>query len=149
MRETEKWVIYEQEDFDKDIIILVEKLRLIIGRISKEELKATVRGKQIILPLPFKIDGIFAPMVGGNVPATYLHYRLKLPYLAAPTGNSLVFDDIVDKGDQLVHYAKKGNLIVSLFYNRKSIVEPHIWLHEKLEKWIHFPWEDPEDGDDN
>ena len=56
---------------------------------------------------------------------------------------------IIDSGDTMSHYAKKGYFIVSLFYNpRKSIVRPNIWLHEKLEKWIHFPWEAPEDGDD-
>lgn len=131
MYETEKWLVYEQQDFEADVEDLAKRLS---------------NGAQ--MPLFKRFDGIYGIPAGGNVLATYLHYRLKLPLLAAPTRNSLVVDDIVDSGKTIAHYIEKGNFCVALFYNRQSSWEPNIWLHEKIDKWIHFPWEAPEDGDD-
>ena len=133
MYETEKQIVYENSDFDEDIARLVAML--------KED-----KNQPRLFP---RFNGIYGISMGADVLVSYLHYRLKLPALKAPTPNSLLVDDIIDSGDTMSHYAKKGYFIVSLFCNpRKSIVKPNIWLHEKLEKWIHFPWEAPEDGDD-
>jgi hypoxanthine phosphoribosyltransferase len=131
MYETEKFLVYEQKDFEED----VERLA-----------KMLADGDQI--PLFLRFDGIYGIPAGGNVLATYLHYRLKLPLLQAPTRNSLVVDDIVDSGKTMAHYIEKGMFCLSLFYRRQSPWVPNIWLHEKTDKWIHFPWEAPEDGDD-
>ena len=133
MYETEKWIVYEDEDFNEDVIKLVEML--------KED-----KNQLCLFP---RFDGIYGISMGADVLVAYLHYRLKLPALKAPTKNSLLVDDIIDTGDTMSHYAKKGYFIISLFCNpRKSIVKPNIWLHEKTDKWIHFMWEGPEDGDD-
>ena len=132
MYETEKLVIYEQKDFEKD----VEKLIKIMIDING--------------PLPFfcHFDGIYGIPAGGLILAVYLHHRLDLPLLLAPTKNSLVVDDIVDNGLSMSHYITKGNFTVSLFYRENGIWKPDIWLHKKIDKWVHFPWEAPEDGDD-
>lgn len=150
MYKTEKWLVYEWKDFFKDVDIFIEKLRPIIyPEYRKPGETRDVFLQPTLLFMHRKIDGIYAIPNGGNVLGTCLHYRLKLPMLLAPTGNSLVVDEIVDMGKTIAHYMDKGNLCISLFYNKKkSLYVPHEWLHEKLDDWIHFPWEDPEDGDD-
>lgn len=135
MYETEKWLVYEQDDFLEDVEILVKKL-------TEYKHQPT----QLSLFSHIKFDGVYGIPAGGLVLAVYLYYRLKLPLLLAPTENTLVVDDIVDVGDMMSHYAKKGYFIVSLFYNpSKSIVKPNIWLREKQDKWIRFPWEGSEE----
>ncbi|MBI2634940.1 MAG: phosphoribosyltransferase [Parcubacteria group bacterium] len=129
MYETEKWLVYEQKDFNKDIQALV----FIIKYCTK------------------LFDGIFGIPEGANVLAAYLHYRLKLPIFRTPeeiTENTIIVDDIADTGATLTKYVKDGSFVVTLFYHKQSIFVPSIWLHEKHDKWVHFPWEDPEDGDD-
>ena len=124
MYETENRLVYEQKDFEKD----VEWLSTLFA----------VR----------RFDGIYGIPAGGLILAVYLHYRLKLPLLLAPTPNSLVVDDIVDNGLSMSHYITNGNFTVSLFYRKNGTWEPKLWLREKHDKWVHFPWEALEDGDD-
>jgi len=97
----------------------------------------------LLRPRFFKhFNGVYGIPAGGLVLATYLHYRLSLPLLLAPTKDTLVVDDIVDSGQTMSHYIIKGNFTASLFYKNNSLHEPHIWLREKTDKWIHFPWEE-------
>ncbi len=131
MYETEKWLVYEQDDFLEDVEILVKKLR------ECQELPS-------LLP-SVKFDGIYGIPAGGLVLAVYLHYRLKLPLMLAPTENTLVVDDIIDKGFMMSHYIVRGNFTVALFCKIGSKWKPNIWLREKYDKWIRFPWEGEEE----
>lgn len=131
MYETEKWLVYEHGDFYKDIAILVEKL--------------TEYQKQTDLFSSRRFDGVYGIPAGGLVLAVYLHYRLKLPLLLAPTENSLIVDDIVDVGLTMSHYISKGNFTAAIFCKKGGKWKPNIWLREKEEKWIRFPWEGEEE----
>ena len=89
-----------------------------------------------------EFDGVWGPPVGGLVPATMLRHELNLPFLISPQSKkTLIIDDIADSGNTLIHYRKHP--IVTLFYFRKSIVTPMLWVHEKHHEneWIVFPWE--------
>lgn len=133
MYETEKWLVYEHDDFFEDVDVMVRKL---------------VEHQQQNQPSFFssvKFDGVFGIPAGGLILAVYLHYRLKLPLLLAPTENSLIVDDIVDSGLTMSHYINKGNFTVALFCKKDGRWKPNIWLREKDYKWIRFPWEGEEE----
>lgn len=53
----------------------------------------------------------------------------------------LVVDDLTDLGKQLQSYKNDGFFIATLFYHRQSTVVPDIWIREKTDKWIVYPWE--------
>lgn len=86
-------------------------------------------------------DGIWAPPRGGLTPAVKLSHLLDIPFIEKPTKLSLIIDDIADTGKCLGVYAKDGYFIVTLFYHKQSIFTPRIWIREKKEKYIIFPWE--------
>lgn len=152
MYETEKWLIYEMEDFEEDVPVIVEALRPFIRRSKQQYLNEQKIVSQILLPFTCRyVDSIFVIPEGGNVLGTYVHYRLKIPLLKRPediTKHTAIGDDIVDTGKTMAKYATKGNLVFALFYHEQSIIVPDIFCHRKYDKWIHFLWEAPEDGDD-
>lgn len=86
-------------------------------------------------------DGIWGPARGGFTPLVKLSHLLDIPYIEKPTKLSLIIDDIADTGKCLGDYAKNGHFIVTLFYHRQSVFVPNIWLREKKDKYIIFPWE--------
>ncbi|MDP3710511.1 MAG: phosphoribosyltransferase [bacterium] len=89
-----------------------------------------------------KFNGVWGPARGGLPLAVCLSHALEIPLLAKPfEGNTLVVDDIVDTGDTLYGFFKSEYLIISIFYHRQSSFEPWIWLREKKDKYIVFPWE--------
>lgn len=135
MYETEDWMVYEQGDFFEDVKVLVDKL-------TKHQQQ---KDRQPSIFPPIKFDGIYGIPAGGLVLAVYLHYRLKLPLLLAPTENSLVVDDIIDTGFTMSHYITKGNFTAALFCKNDGRWKPNIWLREKQDKWIRFPWEGEEE----
>lgn len=88
-----------------------------------------------------KFDGVFGIPRGGLVLAVCLSHRLGAPLLASvASANTLVVDDIADTGVTLKP-CYGNNFIATIYYRRQSIVIPDIWLHEKTDKWIVFPWE--------
>ena len=133
MYETEKWLVYEHGDF-------LEDLETIVGLIKKLDAP-----RQIPLFASGRFDGIYGIPAGGLVPAVYLHHRVELPLLLAPTNRTIVFDDIVDSGSSISHYIKKGNFTISLFFKVECQFKPNIWLREKSTKWVLFPWENNEE----
>lgn len=89
-----------------------------------------------------KFDSIWGPERGGLVPAVCLSHALGLKYVAKPRGKkTLIVDDISDTGRTLKKFYQKKYFIVTLFYHRQSKVKPNIWLREKKNQWIVFPWE--------
>jgi len=87
------------------------------------------------------IKSIYGIKRGGYVPAVYLSHLLDLPIAGAPDKCSLIVDDISDSGETLIPYKNAGYTIATIYYYRKSIVRPDIWVYEKKDKWIQFPWE--------
>ncbi|MEK9183905.1 MAG: phosphoribosyltransferase [Patescibacteria group bacterium] len=87
-----------------------------------------------------KFDGVWGPPRGGLVSAVMLSHALNIPLLSKPTLNTLIVDDIADTGKTLKTYKGK-NFIVTSFYHQQSAVVPDIWIREKKEQWIVFPWE--------
>jgi len=53
--------------------------------------------------------------------------------------DTLIVDDIADTGETLKNYEKF--FIATLYYHKQSIVKPNIWIYEKKDQWIQFPWE--------
>ena len=133
MYETEKWLVYEHNDFYEDVVALVEKL-----------IECQKQKQASLFPCG-RFDGVYGIPAGGLVLAVYLHYRLKLPLMLAPTENTLVVDDIVDTGFTMSHYISKGNFTVALFSKKGGKWKPCISLREKTDKWIRFPWEGEEE----
>ena len=87
-------------------------------------------------------DGVWAPPRGGLPIAVCLSHSLGLPFLEKPKSEkTLIVDDIADSGKTLEPFFKKGYMIATIFYHRGSRFEPHIWLREKKDEWIVFPWE--------
>ena len=86
-------------------------------------------------------DGVYGIPRGGLILAVLLSHKLELPMLLAPTSKSLVVDDIADTGKTLQHFHDIGTFIVTLYYHQQSLIMPSLWLHEKGDKWVVFPWE--------
>jgi len=78
---------------------------------------------------------------GGLVPAVYLSHLLDIPLVQKPEKESLICDDISDSGETLKMYRNMRYSIATIYYHKQSIVEPDIWVYEKTDKWIKFPWE--------
>ena len=72
--------------------------------------------------------------------AVILSHALPLPFLTEPTERSLIVDDIADSCRTLERFKGK-NFIVTPYYHQQSLVVPDIWLREKKDAWIVFPWE--------
>lgn len=88
-----------------------------------------------------KFDGVFGIPRGGLILAVCLSHRLGIPLLASvASDNTLVVDDVADTGVTLKPCYGK-NFIATIYYHRQSIVIPNVWLREKTDKWIVFPWE--------
>ena len=89
-----------------------------------------------------KFDGVWGPARGGLPLAVCLSHRLNLPFLLKPKSkNTLIVDDIADTGKTLKKFAGKGYFIATWFYHRQSKVVPQVWIREKKDDWIVFPWE--------
>lgn len=120
----QKQEYYTWQEFERDV----------------EEIMAMVKFKG--LTSAFK--NVYGPPRGGLTLAVCLSYRLKIPLILDSTQigiTTLVVDDIADTGKTLFIYSETGNLIITLFYHRQCSFMPDIWLREKKDKWIHFPWE--------
>ena len=92
-------------------------------------------------PLTFDINSVYGIKRGGLIPAVYLSHMLNLPMVSSPNKRTLVVDDISDSGATLKMYKDAGFKMATIYYYKKSIVHPDIWVYEKKDKWIQFPWE--------
>ncbi|HEY4497409.1 MAG TPA: phosphoribosyltransferase [Candidatus Paceibacterota bacterium] len=87
-----------------------------------------------------KFDGVWGPPRGGLPLAVCLSHTLRLPLLVKPMSKTLIVDDIADTGKTLVRFAD-SHVVATIFYHKQSIFEPTIWLRQKKNFWIMFPWE--------
>ena len=86
-------------------------------------------------------DGVWGPPRGGLPLSVVLSHGLGLPLLPEPKSvKTLIVDDIADTGETLKKFLGV-NFIVTLFYHRQSVTVPSIYLREKNDGWIIFPWE--------
>ena len=85
-------------------------------------------------------SGVYGFPRGGLPLAVWISHRAKLPMLMSPYKGALLVDDIADTGATLSRY-KDTNFIATMFYHRQSLVKPDLWVYEKTNEWIVFPWE--------
>jgi len=100
---------------------------------------AIIKIAKRIKELPVK--SIYGVRRGGMVPAVYLSHLTGLRIVPRPGKKSLIIDDICDSGWTLYHYKELGYKTATIYYHKQSIVEPDIWVYEKKDDWILFPWE--------
>src|SRR3989338_5221739 len=97
-----------------------------------------------------KFKNIYGPPRGGLTLAVKLSHLLgDLPILMNKrriNADTLIVDDIADGGKTLLKYAKKGYFIVTIFYKRHCKFVPNVWIREKREREIDFPWEKSKDS---
>ncbi len=90
-----------------------------------------------------KFESIWGPARGGLPLAVSLSHALHLPFVATPNGKTtLIVDDIADTGKTLKNFADQGYFIATIFYHKQSEFVPSIWLREKEDDWVVFPWEE-------
>ncbi|MBU6414855.1 phosphoribosyltransferase [Patescibacteria group bacterium] len=95
---------------------------------------------------PHNFKNIFGPARGGLALAVKLSHLLDIPFAEKPSGpnDTLIVDDIADTGKTLLPFSRNGYTIITLFYHKKCSYKPWLWLREKKEKYIIFPWEKQE-----
>lgn len=98
---------------------------------------------QIAKQIPKDIKSLYGIPRGGTVPAVYISHLTGLPIVNEPKdASTMLIDDIADSGKTLKKYKKYANAkTATIYYHKQSIVKPDIWIYEKKDKWIQFPWE--------
>jgi hypoxanthine phosphoribosyltransferase len=93
-----------------------------------------------------EIKNIYGVPRGGLMVAVRLSHLLDKPIIIQEKdieANTLIADDIVDTGKTTEKYREKGLIVVSLWYNPSQCPHvPLVWIFEKTDKWIVFPWEE-------
>lgn len=95
------------------------------------------------------VSGVYGVPRGGLVLAVLISYALNVPFLNAPCKNCIIVDDICDSGETLLHYyknssgdGKKNYYLVTMYYKENDLgVKPDLYIKNKKDKWIVFPWE--------
>lgn len=90
-----------------------------------------------------KYDGIFALPRGGLILAVVLSHKLKLPLCDKYTKNTLIVDDICDKGHTLVNIPSINDKVVLVTKPIGSIRIKNIIYVLKVpdNTWVKFWWE--------
>jgi len=85
---------------------------------------------------------------GGLPIAVSLSHALELPLLMnyydrkiVTDKKILVVDDIADTGHTLKDFQNENNVICTIHYHPQSIVKPDVWVWDKGDNWIVYPWE--------
>jgi len=103
--------------------------------------KFVVACKEIAKQIPKNIKNIYGIPRGGLVPAVYISHMSGLPVVEKEdiTEKTMIIDDISDTGETLAIF--NNYKIATIYYHKQSITLPDIWIYEKKDKWIQFPWE--------
>lgn len=89
-----------------------------------------------------KFKNIYGIPRGGLVLAVNLSHLCELPLITDKkdiTEDTVIVDEIADTGKTLCRYPK--NFTVTIYKHPQSCFEPNIWIREKGNLWITFPWE--------
>lgn len=95
---------------------------------------------------PHKFKNVYGMPRGGLVPAVKLSHLLDIHLILHPesiTSDTLVIDDIIDRGDTLHNFfisIGRSCRFVSIFFNEDSFFEPAFFVRKK-KYWVIFPWE--------
>jgi uncharacterized protein len=95
------------------------------------------------------VNKIYGIPRGGLVPAVKLSHLLKIPMIYEENKideNTLVINDIFDTGKTISSLKCRLNLkhkcmFASLYSNENAIGTIDIYIKEKTDYWIVFPWE--------
>ena len=102
---------------------------------------------------PRNFKSVYGIPRGGLVLAIKLSHILDIPLVLHRgdiTPNTLVVDDIVDKGKTLKRFLRSVDIncfVASIFWNSSSPVKPNLFVRKKKRNtkkkkyWIVFPWE--------
>lgn len=99
------------------------------------------------------LTGVFGLPRGGLIFAVMISERLNIPMLMAPCEGCLIVDDICDTGESLLHYMKNSSSLdkplfhtATMYYKENDLgIKPEMYLYNKEDKWVVFPWEEKED----
>ena len=100
-------------------------------------------------PLSMKAEGVYGEARGGLIPAVMLSHYLQIPLLKErpASGVYLWVDDIVDSGET-VERAVASETAISMKWaiclKPRSRVYINYGIFIENDKWVIFPWEDPE-----
>lgn len=132
--------VYTWEEFDADA-------RKIADTIKAWELKfrwiyGLPRGG---MPLAIKLSHLLLPdnQRKSNINNNFTFREMLPDYIQDFQKEILIVDDIADTGKALLILQERGFFIATLFKHPQSIVTPDIWIREKDNRWIQFPWEAP------
>lgn len=94
------------------------------------------------------INGVYGIPRGGLIFAVLLSHKMNIPLLQSPMENCIIIDDICDTGESLLHYSKNSSAldkpkyhITTMYYKKNNLVQPELWMNEKKNEWIVYPWE--------
>jgi len=87
------------------------------------------------------IDNVYGIPRGGLVVAVYVSHLLDKPLVLAPTRSTLIIDDIADSGKTLLGYQMQGYKTATIYYHKKSLTKPDIYIYDTKGEFIKFPWE--------
>ena len=111
---------------------MINKIAVYIKHISNEE-----------------IGAVYGLPRGGLPIAVSLSHSLGLPLLMdyydrkiVTDKKILVVDDIADTGHTLKDFDNEHNVICTFHYHKQSLVVPELFLEEKTDEWIVYPWEE-------
>lgn len=90
----------------------------------------------------YNLNTVYGIPRGGLPLAVRLSHLMELDLIIDErkiTSSTLIADDIADTGKTL--YPWRGHVIATLYYHKQSIVIPTVWIYEKKDAWVIFPWE--------
>jgi len=91
-----------------------------------------------------KFDNIYGIPRGGIILAVILSNYLKIPLVLNKeeiNKNTLICDDIVETGDTILNNNFQDNFVISLHYMKNNMFVPKLWIFEKINRFIIYPWE--------
>lgn len=100
-------------------------------------------------PLSMRAEGVYGEARGGLIPAVMLSHYLQIPLLKErpASGVYLWVDDIVDSGETVeiaVATEKAISIKWAICQKARSRVHVNHGIFIDNDKWVIFPWEDPE-----
>ena len=91
--------------------------------------------------------GVYGFPRGGLCLAVALSHSLGLPLLDQPKNNSLIVDDVYDKGDTLEKIRHLKGIETHVWVSKKYPTWWNAYRYIKEKEWIIFPWENINSAD--
>ena len=134
--------VYTWEEFDADARKIADTIKA--QGLTFRWIYGPPRGG---MPLAIRLSHLLLPdnQRTGSENNKFVFTPVLPNYAMLPSYNKyfLIVDDIADTGKTLSHYNVKEFFIATLFKHPQSVVTPDIWIREKDDRWVQFPWEAP------